>query len=134
MSRAPTPKHSSTTRNARYSTGSSTWAGHLERFKDIDTRRGWRDDSPVERFGEKYQWIGFYEVLRRITDNRDLSPSRDSEQPQPCRHPQQIVWRNIDPTVLARRTSSPSPGRPWFPPAQARFPEAVGQGRLALLR
>ena len=54
-----------------------------ERFKAIDSRRGQSDDEPVERFGRKYQWIGFYEVLGRITDNHDASPSWDSTQPQP---------------------------------------------------
>ena len=96
-----------------------------ERFKAIDSRRGWRHDNPVERVGKKYQWIGFYEVLGQITDNHDVSPSWDSTQPQPYQYPEQLIWRDIDPTVLARSTASPSSGRPWFSPAGARFPEGI---------
>ena len=96
-----------------------------ERFKAIDSRRGWRDDNPVERVGKKYQWIGFYEVLGRITDNHDVSPSWESTQPQPYQYPEQLIWRDIDPTVLARSTASPPSGRPWFSPAEARFPEGI---------
>ena len=40
-----------------------------EPFKAIDSRRGWRDDNLVERVGKKFQWVGFYEILGRITDN-----------------------------------------------------------------
>lgn len=96
-----------------------------ERFREIDSRRGWRDDNPVERVGKKYQWIAFYEVLGRITDNNLLSPSRNSEQPQQYQYPEQLTWRDIDPTVLVRTTASPPPEQPWYSPAAARFPEGI---------
>jgi hypothetical protein len=96
-----------------------------EQFKEIDSRRGWRDDNPVERVGKKYQWIAFYEVLGRITDNHNINPAWETTQPQPYQHPEQLIWRDIDPTVLARGTASPSVGRPWFSPAEARFPEEI---------
>ena len=96
-----------------------------ERFKEIDSRRRWRDDNPVERVGKKYQWIGFYEVLGRIADNYDIGPPWDSTQPHPYQYPEQLTWRDINPTVLARSTPSLSSGRPWFSPAEARFPEGT---------
>lgn len=66
--------------------------------------------------------FGLYEVLGRITDNHDVSSSWESTQPQPCQYPEQLIWRDIDPTVLARSMAFPPPGRPWFSPAGARFP------------
>jgi hypothetical protein len=96
-----------------------------ERFREIDSRRGWRDDNPVERVGKKYQWIGFYEVLGRITDNHPLSASSDSTQPQSYQYPEQLTWRDIDPTALARSTPSTPRERPWYSPAEARFPEGI---------
>lgn len=96
-----------------------------ERFKEIDSRRSRLDDGPVERFGKKYQWIGFYEVLGRITDNCLVSPSWDSTQPQAYQYPEQLTWRDVDPTVMVRTTASPPPGQPWHSPAEARFPEGT---------
>lgn len=97
-----------------------------ERFKDIDSRRSWRDGDPVERVGKKYQWIGFYEVLGQITDNHDISPRWGDSPQQMYEYPEQLVWRDIDPTVLARGDMvSPPSGRPWFAPAEARFPEEI---------
>ena len=93
--------------SARYSTGSSTWAGRPSGSRKSTAGGGWRDDNPVERVGKKYQWIGFYEVLGRITDNHHVSPSWDSTQPQPYQYPEQLIWRDIDPTVLARRAGIP---------------------------
>jgi hypothetical protein len=96
-----------------------------ERFNALDSRRGLREDNPIERFGKKYQWIGFYEILGRITDNHDVSSSWDSTRPQPYQHPEQLIWRDIDPTALARSTAAPSARRPWFSPTEARFPEGI---------
>lgn len=96
-----------------------------ERFREIDSRRGWSDDNPVERVGKKYQWIGFYEVLGRITDNNLLSPSWNSTQPQAYQYPEQLTWRDIDPTVLARTAASLSLEQLWFSPAKAHFPEGI---------
>jgi hypothetical protein len=96
-----------------------------ERFKAIDSRRGWRDDNPVERVGKKYQWIGLYEVLGRITDSHNVCPDWEIPEPQPYQYPEQLIYRDIDPTVLARHAAPPPSGRPWFSPAEARFPEGI---------
>src|SRR6185437_13363337 len=58
-------------------------------------------------------------------DNHDVSPSWDSTQPQLYQYPEQLTWRDIDPTILARSTASPPSRRPWFSPAEARFPEGI---------
>ena len=96
-----------------------------ERFKAIDSRRSRPPDGPVERVGKKYQWIGLYEILGRISDNYDVAPSWESTQPRPYHYPEQLIGRDIDPTVLARSTPSASSGPPWFSPVAARFPEEI---------
>jgi hypothetical protein len=96
-----------------------------ERFKEIDSRRGWRNDHPVERIGKKYQWIGLYETLGRITDNHHVRMSWEIPGPQPYQYPEQFTCRDIDPTVLARPVGSPPAERPWYSPAEAGFPEGI---------
>ena len=73
MSRATTPRRYATTRNERYSTGYSSLAGRLNASARSTSGRSGGRDGPVERVGKKYQWIGFYEVLGRITDNHAVS-------------------------------------------------------------
>lgn len=84
-------------------------------FQDLDRNLGrWRDES-VERVGKKYQWIGFYETLGRILDNRDLEPDWGEERPKTYSHPEQLLIRDIDPTVLAREPLQEPPSAvPWF--------------------
>jgi hypothetical protein len=96
-----------------------------ERFGEIDRRRSDGRDGPVERVGKKFQWIGFYEVLGRIADHLSIKQSW-SEEPRPYAYAEQLVWRDIDPTVLVRKPSPPSATEPpWFSPAAARFPPDV---------
>jgi hypothetical protein len=97
-----------------------------ERFKQIDgTRRNGRD-GPVERVGKKYQWIGLYEVLGRIADNHLVGASWGNEEPRPYEYAEQLVWRDIDPSVLVRKPRPPSAGnRSWFSPVDARFQRAA---------
>jgi hypothetical protein len=95
-----------------------------DRFGEIDGgRRLGREDSPVERVGKKYQWIGFYEVLGRIADHHAIKPSWSDDEPRRYTHVEQLVWRDIDPTVLVRKpTATSTPQVQWFSPAEARFP------------
>ena len=114
ISKAPTPERCCTKPSARSSTGSSTWAGHPSGSGKSTAGDRWRDDNPVERVGKKYQWIGFYEVLGRITDNYDLSARPGTtHRSASYQYPEQLIWRDIDPTVLAR--SSAIPRRPRGP-------------------
>lgn len=99
-----------------------------EKFDSIDKRlRRGRSDGPVERFGKKYQWIALYEVLGALADHFDLKPEWSSETPRPYEYPEQLIWRDIDVTLLAREPARSSGAlRPqWFSPATATFPRAV---------
>ncbi|MGU3587413.1 NACHT domain-containing protein [Rhodococcus sp. C26F] len=100
-----------------------------ERFKHLESgRRRGRRDGPVERYGKKYQWIGLYEVLGRLADNHHLRDRwSDATEPFEYEYAEQLVYRDIDPTVL-------TPGgieaphdetSPWFMPVSAAFPVEV---------
>ncbi|APT82169.1 NACHT domain-containing protein [Corynebacterium ammoniagenes] len=91
-----------------------------ETFDKIDKylRHG-RSQSPVERIGKKYQWIGFYEVLGILSDHFKIKDFNGVI--EPYSHAKQIVWRDIDMTVLAQ-TSEPGTGSDWFSPQTANFP------------
>ena len=73
-----------------------------ERFSAVDQGRGGMgSDGPVERYGKKYQWIGLHEVLGRATDNHKLREPWGRKQPDfDYAYPEQILYRDIDPTVL----------------------------------
>lgn len=60
----------------------------------------------IERIGKKYQWIAFYDTLARVTDNfkmyaRSWNYEKETVQYQGSFKPS---VRNIDPTVLIKRT------------------------------
>ncbi|MEU4198013.1 hypothetical protein AB0E69_39385 [Kribbella sp. NPDC026611] len=84
-----------------------------ERFGRLDADRRGGHDGPVERYGKKYQWIGFYEVLGRLADTYQVDGL------SPYEFPEQVVWRDLDPTVLA-----PAP-QAWYQPVRASFPSEV---------
>jgi hypothetical protein len=97
-----------------------------ERFGEIDRRRSGDRDSVVERVGKKYQWIGFYEVLGRISGHHAIKGSWGQEEQRPYEYAEQLIWRDIDPTVLVRKPPAPTaPGLPWFSPADAAFPQST---------
>lgn len=97
-----------------------------ELFGNIDRGRRGGLDGVVERVGKKYQWIGLYEVLGRIADNLAVRAGWDDEQPAPYQYAEQLVWRDIDPTVLVRKPDlPPAADPPWFSPRVAVFPEGV---------
>jgi hypothetical protein len=92
-------------------------------FRDIDRDRSGGRDGPVERVGKKYQWIGFYEALGRIADRYAIKPAWSDTEPRPYSHAEQLVWRDIDPTVLVRKpAASSAPTNQWFSPVTASFP------------
>ena len=97
-----------------------------ERFLEIDRGRSGGWDGAVERVGKKYQWIAFYEVLGRIADNLPIKRSWGDDKPQPYGYAEQLVWRDIDPTVLVRKPTRKISGqRLWFAPTAPVFPEFV---------
>lgn len=95
-----------------------------DRFKDLDRNRDGGHDGVVERVGKKYQWIALHEVLGRLTDHFPVRPGWGEDTPRPYEHAEQVVWRDIDPTVLVRKPGPP-PQPPWFAPVVADFPAAV---------
>lgn len=97
-----------------------------ERFREIDKGRSGGHDGVVERVGKKYQWIGFNEILGRIADHHAVKPSWGDEEPRPYAYAEQLVWRDIDPTVLVRKQRTPSTQeRPWFSSVEARYPPGI---------
>jgi hypothetical protein len=98
-----------------------------ERFEIVDRGRS-RDDPTVERVGKRYQWIGMYETLGRIADHHSIKPDWGETVERPYSLAEQLVWRDIDPTVLARKPTveaTESQRRPWFSPSEATFRPGV---------
>lgn len=93
-----------------------------ERFGDIDRQRTGHVPE-VERVGKKYQWIAFYETVGRATDVYDVGRVWADES-EPYTHLEQVVWRDIDPTLLShgRRASDDTrPSTPWHSPVDVVF-------------
>lgn len=95
-----------------------------ERFRELDRGRSGRDE-PVERFGKKYQWIAFYEVLGRLADQYQVRREWSEDEPRSYLYPEQLVWRDIDPTVLVRKPELASMAPQWFSPVEPQFPAGV---------
>jgi hypothetical protein len=97
-----------------------------DRFSGIDRGRSGGWDGVVERVGKKYQWIAFYETLGRIADNLPIKRSLGDSTPVQYEYAEQLVWRDIDPTVLVRKPAQRlHPDPLWFAPAVASFPDSV---------
>ena len=97
-----------------------------QQFVAFDRGRAGGRDSPIERIGKKYQWIGLYETLGRIADHLAIKPSWSDEAPAPYDHPEQLIYRDTDPTVLARKPVTGLSREPvWFAPVTARSPDTV---------
>ena len=57
-----------------------------------------------ERIGKKYQWMAFYELLARVSDNCVKYESSYSKEIAPYSGPWNPYVRDIDPTILIRST------------------------------
>ena len=73
-----------------------------EYFGDFDSwvndRSGSRTEHKPERFGKKYQWIAFHELVARISDNFHMMPEYGGERIA-YEGPWQLLSRDIDPTL-----------------------------------
>ena len=73
-----------------------------ERFADFDWMMSKmfvsRTDHKPERFGKKYQWIAFHELVTKIADNFHMMPEYGGE-PVTYEGPWQLSLRDIDPTL-----------------------------------
>ena len=102
-----------------------------EGFGEIEglLRSGSRTDHAVERVGKKYQWIAFYELLGKLVDHCLVQDHWGDDPPAPYSHVEQIVYRDIDPTVLARKPSQAGDRETtfWFSPAEAHFDPAEAE-------
>lgn len=75
-------------------------------FSDFERRYSntyGREGSKIERIGKKYQWIAFYELLARMSDN--LYWANKYEGKKAYEGPWQLWKRDIDPTIWLRSTN-----------------------------
>ena len=57
------------------------------------------DEHKPERFGKKYQWIAFYELIARVADNFHMMPEYGEESATYEGPWQLLLGRDIDPTL-----------------------------------
>jgi hypothetical protein len=78
--------------------------GEYDRSTNSYDRRA----STIERIGKKYQWIAFYEMLARVSDNFKKYDrwSHKKEKEKPYQGPWDPYVRDIDPTMLIKNTGS----------------------------
>jgi hypothetical protein len=70
--------------------------------RHVGTGRG-RSNKHLERIGKKYQWLALYELLARMADNL-IFRSSYGEDDQPYSGPWQTWDRDLDPSLLIRKT------------------------------
>lgn len=109
----PLPGRSADAVVAKDATVDMEWAGRwvaaraiefgwtAERFEEFERDR--REDAgraanKPERFGKKYQWLAFHELMARLAANLQ-GRERFSDSPQEYRGPWQWFGRDIDPTL-----------------------------------
>lgn len=96
------------------------------KFREIDRGRSGGHDGTVERIGKKYQWIGFHEVLGRIVDHHAIKPPWGGQESEQYKYAEQLVWRDIDPTILVRKPAVTPISEPrWFSSSSAHFPDGL---------
>lgn len=78
---------------------------HSEFDAKIGTGRG-NGSTPNERIGKKYQWLAFYEILARVSDNYKKYEEYDfnHENEELYDGPWSPYIRDIDPTILIKKT------------------------------
>jgi hypothetical protein len=94
----------------------------VQRFGDFDRFVNWgnmREARKAERIGKKYQWIAYHEFLARVADNFEFRGDLWSEGDQEYDGPWQGHFRDIDPSVVLRKTGQeafrPHTNTWWFP-------------------
>lgn len=70
--------------------------GEFDRY--LNYNRVGRDSHKPERFGKKYQWIAYHELLARVADNYHYLPGW-GEEPRPFGGIWEINDREIDPSL-----------------------------------
>ncbi|WP_212592920.1 hypothetical protein [Spirosoma terrae] len=77
-----------------------------------------RDDVQSERIGKKYQWIAMHELLARVSDNVTHRDRWRDDKEVPYQGPWEPSVRDIDPTILIRKTSVKKGNVTWWNPNQ----------------
>lgn len=90
-------------------------------FTAFDSVQGsGRGGGYKERIGKKYQWIVFYELLARVSDQCELVDESSWEEDRPVKFggPWYPYVRDIDPTIIIKETKAvsykQSPFHWWF--------------------
>lgn len=101
-----------------------------EVFTDFDSRQGsGRGSGHKERIGKKYQWIVFYEILAKVSDNCKMhdegSHSRSNGKKKYAKYdgPWRPYVRDIDPSIIVKTTQKENSfekveGLPWWVPCK----------------
>lgn len=99
--------------------------GEFDRY--VNYNRLGRDSHKAERFGKKYQWIAYHELLARVADNYHYLPSY-GEEPRPFGGIWEINDREIDPSlppVPYREFQERIAKQGTWRPAGPHFPEPL---------
>ena len=107
----------------------------VERFGEFDrwvNRSNMRGAQKAERIGKKYQWIAYHEFLARVADNFEFRGDLWSEGDQEYDGPWQEHFRDIDPSVVLRKTGleafSPHTNTWWFPVSYGTWEPELDDG------
>jgi hypothetical protein len=92
---------------------------HGEFDRNVGSGRG-RPNAHEERIGKKYQWIAFFEVLARVSDNYTMYENSYSKNSKPVQYigPWEPYVRDIDPTVTLKEDWEDVSGRFWWNPVK----------------
>lgn len=75
--------------------------GYFDNNKNSYQRR---ENNKNERIGKKYQWIAFYEILGKLTDNYKIRDRYSKNKKSYIYNgPWEITYRDIDPSFTAKR-------------------------------
>ncbi|WP_317232573.1 NACHT domain-containing protein [Clavibacter capsici] len=100
------------------------WTPELFDAAERGLRHG-RSSNPVERFGKKYQWIAFYEVLGVLIDNVPLAPDWYGAEARIYSRAEQLIWRDIDLTVSIQPVENGADDAPWYSPSSAEYADLI---------
>ncbi len=92
----------------------------VEKHGEFDRNIGYngRHSHRAERIGKKYQWITFYEILARVSDNYSFYENSYSEDAEPIKYegPWEPYVRDIDPTTIIKGNPKDKSKIYWWNP------------------
>lgn len=94
----------------------------VEKYGDFDSNIDYdgRHSHSTERIGKKYQWIAFYEIMARVSDNFPFYEDSYNENAEPIKYegPWEPYVRDIDPTMVIKNLSKDKLKSYWWNPVQ----------------